>query len=298
MPRRKLLRSREISPEQIKAAQRRHRQQEERARAQVRRFRPRKAERGSIVLVGTKGKRISGAQRGYAVYVTQTGKKWILHSGAIKEPFKARSAGEVELPITTRFRKAREKFFGAARFTGPYPPDVRHARRVIREKRLAGAAAEKFKQFLSSGRGRGRVSADTTTGGLNEAAIVKLARSLRKVTLHQFIRDFKIRVLALYQRGGVKETMEFTIPFARADNDVVLIEGVENFVRLKFYAFLARNLAALGYVTAGSANHIRRLAVNEGLDREDWLDNMGESWSGIDLETVKLLSIEWKIEQV
>lgn len=68
-------------------------------------------------------------------------------------------------------------------------------------------------------------------------------------------------------------------------------------MRQKFYSFMARELAFAGYVSNGSANHIRRLSDNQSRERDEWKDRRGEPWSGRNKQQVEIIKIEWQIEQ-
>jgi hypothetical protein len=112
-------------------------------------------------------------------------------------------------------------------------------------------------------------------------------------------RTFIISV-AVYVRlmDGTTQTFFFEVPIDRPDHIAIKLAGLKNFIRQKFYAFMARELAFAGYVTSGSYNHIRGLNKNAFASREDWLDDRDQNWTGADKEIVRIEAIEWTIEQV
>jgi hypothetical protein len=80
-------------------------------------YKPRKKDRGKIVLIGTKGQKdpqLKG-RKAYTVYVTKTGKKWLLKVPGAKEPYKPRKLSEIELPVRKNLRKAQSVFQASRR---------------------------------------------------------------------------------------------------------------------------------------------------------------------------------------
>lgn len=236
-------------------------------------FKPRKADKGQLVFVDTKGKREPGKanRKGYVIYVTKSGKKWLLREKKAKEPFRARQKSRLNLPAGARFKRAKEKFV---------------------KKRLVTIHRQEIVK------GSGAISA----GGahdFSDKVSNKIAASVRKVAGSQAShRIFLVRFNALVKLpSGQIESISGDVPIEYPDHVAISSIGVQAWVRHKFYSFMARELAFAGYVSNGSANHIRRLAVNQNRSKDKWLDKRGEPWSGRNKEQVEIQKIEWKIEQ-
>lgn len=263
---------------QILAAQRETRRlskQRETARAARDTFKAKKSDRGKLLMVGTKGQRApqSKGRKGYLVYVTRTGKKWLIKQAQKTEPYKARKLTDIEPPARKNLKRATTQFQTARR--------------------------QKISQSKVIVKGSGKVK----TGGqwdFNDSAVSKIAASIRKTIERQAShRTFLIVVNALIELpGGRSQTITFELPIDRPDHIAIRLAGIKNFVRQKFYAFMARELVYLGFVSSGSANHIRSLGGNAGKPRSKWRDRRGESWVGRNLTVTKILAIEWKIEQI
>lgn len=236
-------------------------------------FRTRKADRGHIVFVSLKGKRNpqSKGKKGFLVYVTKTGKKRL-----VKEYGEKRS-----LP-----RKISE--FNIQ--------NKKYLQTPIKEFQA------KRKMLVSTGKAQVKGKGKAAVKGaydFSDKIVKKIARNIQKtMSAQRAKRVFNIAVNVLIRLpDGSTQTIAFEVPIARPDHVAIRLGGIENFVRQKFYAFMAQQLAFLGYVTSGSANHIRRLADNQGADREDWVDKNGEPWRGADNDVVHILEIQWQIEQ-
>lgn len=244
-------------------------------------YRPRKSDRGKIVLVGLKGGKApeQKGRKGYPVYVTRTGKKRLLRQKA-ERPFKISRLRDVKLKASRNLRKAQAKF-----------------ERSRLEETARGRALL---------RGQGSVQA----GGANDfrgEVIKTIARSLKKtIEAQESHRSFLIRVGVLLRHGdGTSSRVEFEVPIDKADHIAIRQAGLENFVSQKLYAALAQQLAYMGFITAGSANHIRRvqgIPPEEELTEEDWEQYHQEqgrsfTWSAPRFEQVTMEKIEWIINQ-
>lgn len=270
-----------MSPREIKsrfAAQRKARSlRRQRVKAVSARdgYKARKGDRGKLVMVGVNGQKDpqKKGRKGYLLYVTKTGKKWLIKQATKKEPYKPRKLSDIEPPARKNLRRA-SKTFQLSR------------REIISEHRAAI-------------KGRGSV----TTGGqfeFNDRVVNKIAKSLKKTIEGQASkRRFLINGMVLIELpDGNEQTFEFVLPIDKPDHVSIALGGLENFVKQKFYAFMARELAFAGFVSNGSANHIRRLADNKGVDKEDWTNKNGQPWQGAELEIVKIKAIDWRIEQI
>ena len=133
----------------------------------------------------------------------------------------------------------------------------------------------------------------------NDKLVDKFAKGIKKTIQGQRShRKFLITAMVLVRRqDGTDKAYTVEVPIEKADHVAIEIGGIRNFVRQKFYAFMARELAFDGFVSTGSANHIRRLKENKGKKRKDWTKD-GQVWEGHDYETVRILTIEYRIEQI
>jgi hypothetical protein len=244
----------------------------ESARHAIKSFRPRKIDRGRLVFIGIHGQRDPAAKgrRGYLAYITRTGKKWLIKDQ--KAGVLARKIGEIEPPIRRNLRRAIKEFSTA--------------RRVMVSKHRA--------VNKGSGNASGRGQND-----FSEKVVEKLAKSIRQaLTRQKSHRTFLINANVLVRLpNGIQKVYSVIVPITRPDHVSIRIGGIRNFVRQKFYAFMAKELAFDGFVSSGSANHIRRFSENYGARKGDWTTKDGEQWAGNDLEIVKIERIEWKIEQ-
>ena len=286
----------------------RARQAHTRAKAARDAYKPRKGDLGKLVLIGVKGQRNPQAKgrKGYLIYVTSTGKKQLQNIQGIKEPFKPRRLKEIELPLKKNLHKKVEQFQKSQRklVKRGIVRQQDEIKRVVKKSTklgLTGDTAALYQDYKLSGNGKGRkeLKAGRKGSDFNNKVIKQIAKHLRATIKKQAAqRSFIISAIALIELpDGRKDVVEFQVPIARNDRDSIEIGGIENFVKHKFYAFMAQQLAFLGYVTSGSANHIRRLADNRGAKQDKLVDSRGELWVGNDLEVVKLLTLEWKIEQ-
>jgi hypothetical protein len=240
-------------------------------------FKPRQGDRGKFVFVDTKGKANpqKKGRKGYAVYVTTTGKKWLQLEHKAKEPARARTRSKLLLPAGARLRKAKQKFTAA---------------------RLVKVGQGKEERPLRKGFGT------VNTGGthdFNAGAVKRLAGQLRKYISNQASnRVYVVRFNALVKLpDGSTQAISGDVPIEYPDHAAISAIGVSAWVRHKFYAFMARELAYAGYVSAGSANHIRSLAVNQGKRRSQWKDSRGEPWAGRGKQQVEIQRIDWELEQ-
>jgi len=244
--------------------------QARRAKAAISRFRTRRADRGRIVMVSTLGKRNpqSRGKKGYLVYVTKTGKKWLLKQK--NQPLKPRAITQLNVP-PTRLRKARDKFQQERKLL------IEHKQHKTRSVVKKSGEISGEKELINT---------------LTEA----ITKALRQQESH---RQFLVTILARVQLSdGSAQVFRAFVDISRRDHIAIEKGGIRNFVRKKVWGFLATELAFAGFVSQGSANNIRRLEQNKGLPRQEWLDKRGDDWAGQDLQTVKITHIEYKIEQL
>lgn len=252
--------------------------QKGRAQAAIRHFRPRKADRGKFVLLTTRGNRGAAAKgrKGYLAYVSKAGKKSLMR---VTKDYKPRKSTDIQAPLWRAPRAAKEFETAKLEHTG------------------AGRSVVK-------GRGSVKVSG---AFDFSDKVVGHIARSLKTTIERQAShRSYLINANVLAELpDGSTQVFSFAVPIAKADNIQIELEGLENFVRQKFYKFLATELSMAGYVTSGSANHVRRLSVNKGKPRDQWQavyrDAKGRSylgeWKQMYKPEVSIRLIEWQIEQ-
>jgi hypothetical protein len=270
--------------------------QRKRAKAARVAYKPRKADYGKLIMVGVKGQRDPGkkGRKGFPVYVTRTGKKWLIKQKH-DDPYAPRKLTDLALPIRRNLQRAEKEF---------------QRRRLVEVTR--GKAVKS----------RGNIK----TGGahdFSQKVVKKLAKALHKTMVGQESHRTFLLTANLIVRGpdGKQDFVQVAVPIDRADHVAIKLAGIDNFIGQKFYAFMAQQLAYLGYITAGSANHIRQSLgqlEDEGGemdgDVQDSLAN-GEvnetvweyyhnehkghnlTWSAPRFEIVTIERIEWKIEQ-
>jgi hypothetical protein len=274
-PRTKIMSAGAISRQLAKQAQaaqarRNERALIKRAKESVLKFKPRKADRGGLVMVSSNGKRNpqSKGKRGYLVYVTKTGKKWLVKQKG--QPLKPRKITQLTVP-EIRMRKAARKF------------------------------QEKRRIFISHGKHKVRPVVKGEGEIVGEKELVnKLTEAIyRVINRQESHRLFLVQlVIRVELPDGQAETFSTAVEIGKADHVAIERGGIRNFVRKKVWAFLAIELAMAGYVSQESNNHIRRAARNKGRRKSSWTDGRGDRWKGIDKQVVRITHIEYKIEQL
>lgn len=255
--------------------QAKERQQRKSAIAARQLYKPRKKDRGKLILIGVKGQKDpqNKGRRGYLLYITKTGKKWLVKQTGNKGQYVARKLRDIAPPARRNLRRAAKNF---------------EAARLV-----------KISTHRAAVKGSGSVKIKPGAYDFNDKVVAKIAKSLKQIIERQASkRSFLITAMVLVQLpDGSTETFQVQLPIDKADHISIKLGGLINFVRQKFYAFMARELAFKGYVTSGSANHIRRLADNQDAEPGEYVDKLGKHWHGNDMDIVKILSIDWKLEQ-
>lgn len=256
--------------------QRREALQRKKAVAARKHFKVRKSDKGKLILIGVKGQRNpqSKGRKGYLVYVTKTGKKRLIKQP--KNGFKPATLKQVEIPIRRNLKTAVKQW-------------QKRRRETVGKGRTKRPVTVQLEQKVK-------------TGGaydFNDKIVNKLAKAFQTaLESRKSHRDFIITTnVTVALPDGSTKVYTFDVPLQRGDHRAIKLAGVKHFVERKFYAFLARELAFDGYVTAGSANHVRRLADNLFADSDDWVQDDGEAWRGIGMDVVTIQEIEWRIEQ-
>src|SRR6266700_2235389 len=83
------------------------REEKKRALAAIKSYRRHKGDRGSIIFIGSNNRR--DPKKGYAIYVTKTGKKWFLKQPTSK-PYASVRKRDLELPLRSNLRRAQTVF--------------------------------------------------------------------------------------------------------------------------------------------------------------------------------------------
>lgn len=253
---------------------------EQHAKAALKSFRARKADRGKIVMIGIKGKRDPQAKgrKGYLAYITKTGKKRLLklkdEQGKFK-PIKPQKISNVQIPFQKNLRRATKEF---------------------QSSRLVEVRRGKINRPVI--RGSGKVNTGPSAYDFNESVVRRIAKSLQQtISSVKSHRIFLVSVNILVRLAdGSQQVFSFGVPIERPDHIAIKLGGIVNWLRKKFYAAMANELRFAGYVSSGSANHIRHLNENYGVTKKNWTQGE-EEWRGQDLDIVKIEAIEWKVEQ-
>ncbi len=248
-------------------------EQKKKAIAAKKAYKAHKSDRGKIVMVGTDGGKNpqNKGRKGYLVYVTKRGKKWLLATWK-KPPYGPKKVKDLE-PAYRGLKKATENFL--------------RVRRVM----VSRGAVVKAKGKLTP--------AKVGPWDFSDKMVRKLAKGIKEgIESQASHRTFIINVIVLIRvPDGTTESIAFDVPIDKPDHISIELGGMANFISQKFYAFMAQQLAFAGYVTSGSANHIRKLEHNDGEDEEDWMDSRGQPWKGQGLDVVRILRIDWELQQ-
>jgi len=247
-------------------------------------FRPRKSERGSIVLIAaTKtreaklGDRVSPKYRGkvFAFYITKTGEKKPyreLEFRGVGKPRRAKS----KVPIPYRKstldpfnfpKRAREKFFFAKLGTPVKKPLVVRAKtgNVWWNEEFVPKAVRKTREVIE------KVTKGKQVGNLQVVmdltAFVELPDKQVKAINHQDIFG---------QRKEQEPKPKFYEPF----------------IARRMYAGIAQKLQQMGLVSQGSATRVGSLPENKGKPRSKW-QYKGEPWAKRNLDTTRVAEIQF-----
>lgn len=234
------------------------------------RFRARKGDRDSFVFVEKSGKRdTQKGRKGYLIYVGKRGKKYLVKD--VKDGFRAKQKSKL-IPKESEHRGAFKKL---------------QARRI------------QTRDGLPVIKGSGKIKVSGSKWDFNTRIVNKFANGVTKVVNSQAaFRDFTIRAMILVEKpDGSTKVYSVDVVLQKQGNVKIPTEHILNFLRQQFYAVFAQQLAYDGYVTSGSANHVRGLSENKGKEQDEWTKN-GLPWQGRhDTEFVKIKLIEWQAIQ-
>jgi hypothetical protein len=247
--------------------------QEKIAQAARTAYLPRKKDRGKIVMIGTRGQKDPQAKgrKGFLVYVSKTGRVRLVKGGKPGEPFRARKFRELTAGAKNLRKKAQSFETSKLELTAQQKP--------IRK-------------------GGGNV----TAGGaydFSDTIVTKIAIDVKTALESQASqRSMLITTNALVKKpDGETTVISFQVQIDKQDHQAIALGGIKNFVRRKFYTFMARQLEFQGLVTKGSANHVRRRPENRGKVRSEWIQADGQRWRGNESGVAEIKTLEYKIEQ-
>ena len=227
----------------------------------VTRFKAKKADKGKFVFVNSKGKKIDPKLRrskGIFVYVDGKGRTTPIHA-FYRKPI------VLALPADYDLSRTRHK----------------RALRDYRTENRPQITRYKDRHFMLSAKDRKR-------GGLDYRRITdRIAQDIEPN--HGSIYQVSLAVI-VSMPGGKLETYKFEQRIRGGTHRDVVFR--------RFYAQLAEMLKREELVTGGSAFHIRHLAANRGMTREEWTDRRGELWEKADFDTVKIKSASYEIDVV
>lgn len=247
-------------------------------------FRPKKAERGTIVLIAARktrdaklGDRVGPKYRGkvFAFYVTKTGEKKPyreLEFRGVGKPRRAKS----KIPIPYRKstldpfnfpKRARDKFFFAKLGTPVKKPLV--------------------------------VKAKTGNVWWNEEFVPKAVRKTRevieKVTKGKQVGNLQVVMdLTAYVElpGGQVKAITHQDIFGQRKEQEPKPKFYEPFIARRMYAGIAQKLQQMGLVSQGSATRVGSLPENKGKPRSKW-QYKGEPWAKRKLDTARVAEIQF-----
>ena len=247
-------------------------------------FRVRKSERGTIVLIAaTKtreaklGERVGPKYRGkvFAFYITKTGQKKPYRELEFRGVGKPRKAKH-KVPIPYRKstldpynfpKRAREKFFFAKLGTPVKKPLIVKAKtgNVWWNEEFVPRAVRKTREVID------KVTKGKQVGNLqvvmDVTAYIELPNGQVKAVSHQDVFG---------QRKEQEPKPKFYEPF----------------IARRLYAGIAQKLQQMGIVSQGSATRVGSLPENKGKPRSKWMYN-GEPWSKRKLETARVAEIQF-----
>lgn len=261
-------------------AQRKEEKAQKKLKEALKGFRPRKAERGKYVFIGTDGTRLApnSKRKGYLVYVDRKGKREVEAEPAAKSKAK-RVAGKFPTPSPVSVRTFH--------LSGvKHPKAVKSIRPTARKTAIAPTELETTKQEKAK---RGGISYDRIHSRVTDKLWNEVRYQVGRAT-YVIQASFSVKV------KGKIESFTFWLEYFHAGRNQRNKGNVSKFVRAALYQFLAEELAKHEYVTAGSAAFIRRM--NPGLKVSEWLDRDGNRWEKNEWERVTIHSFDFEILMV
>ena len=231
----------------------------------TRRFRPRKTERGGVVLIAATKTR--SAKPGDRVPKNYKGKVYALYVSKTKKvtPYK-----EFTPPIAGKRRKAKTKHPVAIKSISIDPLNFRtKAARRVAEKLFFVPGSKLIKPVT--------VTAKTGNVRWHEDVVPKVIRATKRMIKKAFgareIGDvpilFEVRA-ELELPDGSKITIDHMDAFGQRKEQKSENSLYEGFIERKLYAGLAEKLSERGLVSRGSARHVGALPENQGKPQSKW----------------------------
>ncbi len=265
-------------------------------------YKVRARDKGKLVMIGVKGQQspqLKG-RRGYLLYVTASGKKQLVKQPG-KYPYKSHVYGELSVANNFRYRK-KASYFYEKRVAVYKGRRVLRSIRKVKPGKLAEAYSEQEGDEVEDGYGN---DLKANRGSEFDDKVVKtITRSLQRAMSNQ-VRETNllISLLVLIRfTDNTKQVMRFEIPVDKRTRLSILYGGTEEYIRMAFYAHFARELAYMGYITSGSANHIRKSVgvkqiTEASYNRYHAKKGDGVEWQAPRFEVVSIEQYEWKIEE-
>jgi hypothetical protein len=253
-------------------------------RAAKRGFRPRKGERGSVVFLGRDGKR-SAAKKGrvgYALYINRKGKispvrQYDRKTLRLERTPKTHTLAGTDIS-RVRSNRAKKRFLEA------------HTTEISRGQTIENSRYGFRRNFR-------RIDVESDFAEYAAAEMLKILRGMRSVD-----RNLALQIgVNATTPDGVKffETQIDALPgdLRKSKIETITLGRLKHFFGRQVYAFIAREMSASGYVMAGSAQYVRRLAENKRRRKDKWTKG-GHIWGGIGKTEIKINSVEWRFLQL
>ena len=259
----------------------------QKAKYAVQKFKPKRKDRGKIIIIGVRGGRLpaNNNRRGYAVYINSKGRKIPIrqHSkitGRLEKTAIPRRATSIDVSAL-RVKRAKKEFLVAR--TNPV------AAGVLNRKGMG--VSHKGTRYA------GAISTDKFYAGASSVAA--LSRELvRAVNGTRSKKDFLVTIgLDVVDGLGKHHWISLERRFSRQDRQKAGLGDVQAFFGREIYAFLARELADRNLVLSGSARHIGMLKGNRGKPRHEWTKD-GFLWQGHDMQNVRVEKLEYRFDQL
>ncbi len=283
-----IAREKKASAARIKRIVRKHTDRGQKFKKAVSKFRPKKADYGSIVFInidGKRGKKFSD-RKGYAVYVNSKGKKkgvrqYNRETGRIEKDPPARRISSIDIN-RVRSKKAKAKFWRA--FTN----EVVSGKLENMDKRKKVPNSTRFSGAIDSSRIDGKSD-----------AVKRLAKELAYASnITASKKDFLVTIgIHITDKDGKSHFVTTQQRFSRNEGQKATTAETEKFFAYTIYGFLANELAMRGLVLIGSARHIARLKQNKGKRRDKWTKD-GFLWQGHDMQDVTIKKVEFRFDQL
>lgn len=243
-------------------------------------FRPKKSERNSLVMIDRNGKRNpqNKGRKGYLVLISKTGKKSFARLKGNKF-YKLRNIASYKVESSTKIGSKRIKKFQAARMVL-----TKEGKEVLRCKDKFNITRKESEDY-------------------DQRLVTKMSKSLQECLLRtRSQRSVVIKANVIYERAdSTAGKVSVVIPIDRSDQIAIEYDAIRLFVKKVFYQYLAKELMFDGLVTIGSSNHIRKdMDLTDDPTKQDWQDYHDSKqhdieWKSKDFSIVRLILIEWRI---